>query len=113
VSGVDPSERRNLAVIGRSYGIAGAIEYYAPEFAPVYSTHNNYYLWGPPPDSTRVFVIVGGRADDVRSWFERVVLSGESRCDVCYAQRRRVPIWIAHNPTRPLAELWRSARLYL
>jgi hypothetical protein len=45
-------------VFTQNYGEAGALERLGST-RPVYSGHNNYWLWGPPLDSTRSIVVVG------------------------------------------------------
>ena len=46
------------AVFTQSYGEAGALQQFSPT-RPVYSGHNNYWLWGPPPDDAQPVVVVG------------------------------------------------------
>ncbi len=46
------------AVFTQSYGEAGALQQFSPT-RPVYSGHNNYWLWGPPPDDAKPVVVVG------------------------------------------------------
>ena len=45
-------------VLTENYGEAGAVERYLPG-VPVYSGHNAYWDWGPPPPSARAAVLVG------------------------------------------------------
>lgn len=50
--------RADAVVVAANYGEAGAIEHFAPEL-DVYSGHNNYWLWGPPPDTATSAILVG------------------------------------------------------
>ena len=47
-----------------NYGEAGALEWYDVG-APVYSGHNGWGDWGPPPDDAGPVVVVGYRSPDV------------------------------------------------
>lgn len=58
------SSGATLAVT-RNYGEAGALEWYGLD-VPVYSGHNGYAAWGPPPGSGGPFVLVG--YDSAPSW---------------------------------------------
>lgn len=48
-------------VVTQNYGEAGALEWYDVG-APVFSGHNGFGDWGPPPDTTGPFVLVGYEA---------------------------------------------------
>jgi hypothetical protein len=55
-----PAEQRADAVILTSnYGEAGALELLGTGLPPVYSGHNAFWDWGPPPDDRTVVVHVG------------------------------------------------------
>jgi hypothetical protein len=112
-----PSDLRAHAVIyAQDYGEAAAIDLYGSErgLPPAYSGHNNYWLWGPPPEGTRAVLAVGGRGDDYRGAFERVEQVGEtpdSPWNMPYERRR--PIWLLAGPRAPLRTLWAATRLYI
>jgi hypothetical protein len=54
-----PADQRNRAVvITDNYGQAAAIELLGDGSAPVYSGHNAYGEWGPPPDDRTTAVVV-------------------------------------------------------
>ncbi len=112
VTSLDRSVRPRTAIVTSHYGYAGAVEYYAPELAPVFSVHNNYFLWGPPPSSTRLFVLVGFQRRRLEAVFAQVALARENRCNDCPRYRRKVPIWIARSPKLALTEAWKRARTY-
>ena len=38
-----------VAVLGRNYGEAGAVDRYLPALRPAHSGHNAYWDLGPPP----------------------------------------------------------------
>jgi MFS family permease len=45
-------------IVAQNYGEAGALDFYGAP-VPVYSGHNAFGDWGPPPDGTAPFVLVG------------------------------------------------------
>ena len=47
---LSPEEQAECIIFAGNFGEAGAIAYYGPALGlpPVYSTHQNYYFWGPP-----------------------------------------------------------------
>ena len=49
---------RGAVVFTANYGEAGALEWYGVD-APVYSGHNAFGEWGPPPDGAAPVVVVG------------------------------------------------------
>jgi hypothetical protein len=61
-----PTERSTAVVYTGNYGEAGAVAYY-DRGAPVYSGHNGWGWWGPPPQGASPVVVVG--LDDPSSAF--------------------------------------------
>ena len=51
--------------VAENYGEAGALEWYGLD-VPVYSGHNGFAAWGPPPGTDGPFVLVG--YDDAPAW---------------------------------------------
>lgn len=58
-----PADRRTAVVVTQNYGEAGALQWYGGT-PPVFSGHNGYGDWGPPPASARPVVWVGYAAPD-------------------------------------------------
>ena len=55
-------ERSATAVLASNYGEAGAVERYGPASglpAVAYSGQDGFWYWGPPPASTRAYIVVG------------------------------------------------------
>ncbi len=118
-----PDERSRVVVVTSSYGNGAPLEFHAGEgFPPVYSPHNNYFLWGPPPDPVEVAVLVGfgeRGADGVmrphqplRELFADVRLFTAHRCRWCVSWRDDEPIWIARQPLQPVAPRWPEFKVY-
>ncbi|MEZ4452508.1 MAG: glycosyltransferase family 39 protein [Nannocystaceae bacterium] len=112
-----PADERDDAVIfAPSYGQAGAIELYGPArgLPPAYSTHNNYFLWGPPPGPVRTAIVIGDRREHLRTLFGHVELAGIHRCPMCTRWRDEMPIWIVRAPRagREVAAIWPRLKSY-
>jgi hypothetical protein len=113
VAGSLPAEERSRsAILAPSYGQAGALERLGRGrgLPPVFATHNNYALWGPPPESLSTWIVIGHREEDVRESFARVERAATHRCDRCTPWRDRMPIWVARDRRLPVAEIWRESR---
>jgi hypothetical protein len=66
-----PADQRARAVIlANDYSEASALELLGTDLPPVYSGHNSYWSWGPPPEDRSVVIHVGGwRPADWRPYF--------------------------------------------
>ncbi|CAI9411456.1 ArnT family glycosyltransferase [Nocardioides sp. T2.26MG-1] len=60
VDALPPDERRTAVVFTGNYGEAGSLSWYGVG-VPVYSGHNGYREWGPPPASAAPVIVVGWR----------------------------------------------------
>ena len=58
--GLTPAEREGAIIVTSNYGEAGALELLGEDLPPVYSGHNSYWDWGPPPDGRTVVILVTG-----------------------------------------------------
>jgi hypothetical protein len=105
---LSPDERRRVVFFAPSYGQAGALEWLGAdeELTPVYSTHNTWYLWGPPREPVEVAIVLGGHADRLAALFEQVEPAGIHDCGRCMPWRNRMPIWIVHRARVPIASIW-------
>jgi hypothetical protein len=103
-----PDERREVAIFGPSYGQAGALEWLGEDrgLRPAYSTHNTYFLWGPPPGNPQVAIVIGDRRERLAELFAEVELARIHDCDRCTPWRDDMPIWIVRGPKTPIAERW-------
>ena len=115
-SALPPDVRAHAIVYAQNYGEAAAIDLYGPGLGlpPAFSGHNNYWLWGPPPEDTRAVLAVGGRAEEYGRSFERVERVGEtpdSPWNMPYERKR--PIWLLTGPRATLPTLWATVRLYI
>ncbi len=60
---IPPSARSRTVIVAQSYALAGALDVLGPSTgAPlpkVYSGHNGYWFWGPPPASATDAIVIG------------------------------------------------------
>jgi len=124
VATLPAAERESVVILGASYGQVAPIAHLGKErgLPPVYAGQNNYHLWGPPPAPMDVAVIIGsGEAGPdggiepdvgVHELFAQVELVSVYTCQWCMAWRNDMPIWIARQPRRPIAEVWSDLRAF-
>jgi hypothetical protein len=107
-------EQRNSILISTSYGEAGALELYGPEFGlpPVFCTHNSFHFWGPPPESIKTYIAVFVRRRDLESKFESVVEARLHTCADCTRPQQRIPIYVARGPRFSVTAEWPKFKIY-
>ncbi len=108
-----PADDRKRAVLfAPSYGQAGAVEWLGRNrrLPPVYCGHNNYFLWGPPPDPVEVAVVLGDDDRGLGEVFDQVELAAIYECDHCMPWRNQMPIWIVRHPRVPISKVWPSVK---
>jgi Dolichyl-phosphate-mannose-protein mannosyltransferase len=59
VASLPASERAHAVILTNNYGEAGALELLGRGLPPVYSGHNGFWYWGPPPAGRTVVIHVG------------------------------------------------------
>jgi 4-amino-4-deoxy-L-arabinose transferase-like glycosyltransferase len=112
---VPANRRAGLVVVTGNYGEAGALDRARREGAdipPVYSGHNAYGLWGPPPGATNPVLAVGFFEDaQVGGLFTGCVLL--ARVDNGYGvdnDEQGAPIRICRGPVSPWPQIWPQIR---
>jgi 4-amino-4-deoxy-L-arabinose transferase-like glycosyltransferase len=103
-----PEERERAVYFAPSYGQAGALEWLGRGrgLVPAYSTHNSYFLWGPPPDPVEVAIVIGERREELQRLFTEVTLVKMHECGYCMPWRNDMPIWIVRGPRVRIADQW-------
>ena len=108
VADLPPAQRRTAVVFTGNYGEAGALQWYGVG-RPVYSGHNGWADWGPPPGAHRTgrrgrLVPAGRRAhrlppraDDRQ---QRVGIDNEERGQ---------GVWVCDGPRGSWSQRWRRA----
>jgi 4-amino-4-deoxy-L-arabinose transferase-like glycosyltransferase len=110
--GLPPDDRERCVALGQNYGHAGSLEYWSRRYKlpPVYSTHNNYWLWGPPVGSFDVAIVVGDSRESLEDLFDEVheAVVAESP----YAVESRLVIWICRGLKRPIEDIWLESKSF-
>src|SRR4029453_7666858 len=85
-----PDEQQQVALWGRDYGVAGAIDYFGGRYGRPKALlgGQNYYLWGPGDRSGAVMLAIGFRESDLRPWFDSVEQAAEVTCEYCMPDRQ-------------------------
>jgi 4-amino-4-deoxy-L-arabinose transferase-like glycosyltransferase len=118
-AGVPPARRPRTVIITSNYGEAGMLSRYermqartrmppGAALPPVYSGHNGYAAWGPPPADTATVIMVGdvdpGR---LSAWFDRcrqaATLVSPAGVD---NEENGAPVRICTGPRQPWNRLW-------
>lgn len=109
---LSPAERRETSLFGSDYGVAGAIDLLGPArgLPPAVSGHNSYWIWGPPPPSTRTLLVHSDDEAELRELFTSVTHFRRLDCGHCMPYESESSVWICRGPKRPWAELWAGAK---
>jgi 4-amino-4-deoxy-L-arabinose transferase-like glycosyltransferase len=86
-----------------NYGEAGAFEWYGVG-APVYSGHNGWRSWGPPPDDAGpVVVVLVDPADDFTGCQQAATLHNPVGID---NEEEGHPVWVCDGPVDGWSSAW-------
>jgi hypothetical protein len=108
-------ERARARIVTRNYGEAGAIDYYGRPYGlpAAVSPHNNYYLWGPGPDSAETFIMVGWSSKELAGAFSQVEVAGRVESPYAMPFETRWPIHVCRGPKAPLGDAWRQGKTFI
>ena len=97
-------------VLTSNYGEAGALDRaqrLGAPLPPIYSGHNAYGEWGPPPASVTSAVVVGYSNDELSPWFTScrppVAFPGLPDVD---NDEQGAPVTVCAGLRQPWRELW-------
>lgn len=110
-----PDSDKTACLIGcPDYGIAGAVDFLGRSrgLPPAVSGHNNYFLWGLPPQRPgNVILALDHSPENLEALYRQVVLLG--RCESCWGMPyRNQNIYLCRGPQRPLQEVWPKVKHY-
>ncbi len=111
-----PAEERATAVISAgNYGEAGAINYYGPALGlpRAYSTHNNHYLWGPPPFEPAVVIQIGGELEELTAVFDRVEVAATVTSTYGMPYESDLPIFVLRGLKLPVEQIWKADKKFV
>ncbi len=112
VADLPQDQRARAAILTANYGEAGALELLGTDLPPVYSGHNSYWSWGPPPDALDVGVLVGWWSPEYRD-----ALFGSCRQAATIGNAVNMPnqengagVFVCTGPRGPWSATWPKAR---
>ena len=107
VRGVLHDLPEGAVVFTRNYGEAGALEWYGVG-APVYSGHNAWGDWGPPPDGAAPVVVLGYGDRHPSDFTGCRQAAGVPRVDGADNEEAGGKVWVCAAPRQPWSQLWSS-----
>jgi hypothetical protein len=109
---IPEEERAGTVILAPSYGHAGAIELFGPQYdlPPVAGTQNSYHLWGLPNRTIQTVISLDFGPNRLSSLFESVEEAGFYECDYCMRWRDEMRIYIARDPEVDFREHWEDFR---
>jgi hypothetical protein len=118
-AGLPAEERTSTVILARNYGEAGALARArrlssadAALLPPVFSGHNAFADWGPPPETATTALVVGRFPDiQLQSWFGscRAVATLTSPPGVDN-EEAGAPVRVCQGLQRPWVSLWPAVR---
>lgn len=113
VAGLPPGERDDVVLLTGSYGEAGALDRYGPDYGlpEPYSGHNSYADWRRPEDPDATVVGVRLHAEHLSEYFERC--RQVDRVQFPYAVDNEVdgaPLVVCRDLRGTWAEVWPQLR---
>jgi Dolichyl-phosphate-mannose-protein mannosyltransferase len=108
------AEKDSCVLYAVNYGRCGAMEFFGKKYGlpPVYGSHNNYWLWGPPPFSPSVVIILGGRIEWYEDAFSSITVADSVTTPYAMPYENNLKIFVCREPTRPIAERWPQTKHY-
>jgi len=106
-----PAERASAVVLTGNYGEAGAVLRYAPDITRVYSGHNAFWDYGPPPTGAAPVLAIGYPTSDLRAWFTHLRAVGriDNGLDLDNDEQGRL-LWLCTGRTASWPKLWPEMR---
>jgi hypothetical protein len=104
VADLPPDRRRTVVLLTQNYGEAGALQWYGAG-RPVYSGHNGFADWGPPPGRTGPVVVVGGRrpGEELAGCRRSATVTNHEGAD---NEEQGQPVWVCAGPRGSWARQW-------
>ncbi len=114
VDGLPAEQRARAVILTDNYGEAGALELLGSGLPPVYSGHNAYADWGPPPvDRTTAVVVTHSSIADFSRYWDMGACSIAGRVDNGIDldnQEQGVRVWVCPDVPLSWSALWPAIR---
>ncbi len=105
--------RRTTIVLASNYGEAGAVDHYGPadRLPAVYSGHNAYWYWGPPPATAKTAIAVGFARSTLTAFCGRLLLAArlDNHLDVNDDEQNE-PVWVCSDLRASWTAIWPTLR---
>jgi hypothetical protein len=105
-------ERKEVTILAPNYGVAGAIDRLGPNYSlpSASSSHNNYWLWGPPETEGDIMIVVSWSERGVSRWFESYERAATTDCGYCMPYENNRPVWVCRGLKKPMEEFWKEIK---
>lgn len=110
---LSPSQRQSTIMLTSNYGEAGALDHYGPSdsLPAVYSGHNAYWYWGPPPASKTVVAAVGFSEHALSAVFGKLWLATHLDNHLGISDDEQgAPVWVGSDIRGPWKTIWPRLR---
>ena len=107
------SQRRSSIVLTSNYGEAGAVGHFGPAVGlpAVYSGHNGYWYWGPPPAAATTAVAVGFDRQALSPLCGTLRLAARLNNQVgVHDDEQGAPVWVCSALRASWAVIWPGLR---
>jgi hypothetical protein len=109
VDALPSGQRRTAVVFTGNYGEAGAVEWYDVGI-PVYSGHNGWRNWGPPPDTALpVIVVLPDPAVDFTGCERMATLTNDVGA---HNEELGNGVWLCDGPKQSWSSQWSALSHY-
>jgi len=112
VAGLSPEDRAHAVILTNDYSEASPLVLLGRGLPPVYSGHNAYWGWGPPPDDRSVVIHVGDwRPADWSQFFVgcRDVVHVDNGLGIANGEQG-APVTVCHGLRHPWSVMWPALR---
>jgi hypothetical protein len=112
VDGLPADQRDRAVILANDYSEASALKLLGSSLPPVYSGHNSYWSWGPPPNDRTVVIHVGDwRPDDWSRYFTGCtdVATVDNGLGIDNGEQGSV-VSVCTGLTQPWSQMWSALR---
>jgi len=101
-------DRAHTEILTLTYGMTSAVNFLGPAHGlpQAWSGSMTHYFWGPPPDTTEVYIVSLFDEDRLRRYFGSVQRAGEIHHPLAAGVYRHRPVYVCRQPHQPLSRVW-------
>lgn len=108
-------EKSRAVIFGDNYGEAGALEFFGPArgLPKIYAGHNNYYLWGPPPESKNIVITMGVDREELEPLCTDLREEAKTPASIfAMPYESEHPIFVCRGMKQTWAQIWPETKAY-